>query len=143
MCRLNRAAADVLVESGIRAATDVTGFGLLGHATEMARASGTRFVIEAHGLPALEGALELAAAGIETGGAAHNRSFAEPTLAVADAVDPASIVLAFDPQTSGGLLAAVPNDRVATVVAGFGAAGVTWWRVGRVESGKPGVDLIG
>ncbi|HEY8199671.1 MAG TPA: selenide, water dikinase SelD [Candidatus Limnocylindrales bacterium] len=142
MRRLNRAAADVLAESGVRAATDVTGFGLLGHATEMARGSGTRFVIEAGQLPALAGALELAAAGVETGGAAHNRRFAAPTLTIHAGIDGTREVLAFDPQTSGGLLAAVPNDRLATVVAGFGAAGVNWWRVGRVESGEPGVELV-
>ena len=80
--------------------------------------------------------------GVETGGAAHNRRFAAPTLTIHPGVDRAREVLAFDPQTSGGLLAAVPNDRVATVVAGFGAAGVSWWRVGRVESGEPGVELV-
>jgi selenide,water dikinase len=137
---LNRAAAEVLVASGVRAATDVTGFGLLGHATEMARASGTHFVLEAGALPALEGALELAAVGVETEGAAHNRRFAAPTLSIDPGVERARDVLAFDPQTSGGLLAAVPNDRVATVVAGLRAAGVDWWRVGRVESGE-GVRL--
>ena len=142
MRRLNRAAADVIVESGVRAATDVTGFGLLGHATEMARGSGYRFVIEARQLPALDGALELAAEGVETDGAAHNRRFAAPTLTIHEGIDPAREVIAFDPQTSGGLLASVPNDRVATVVAGFGAAGVSWWRVGRVESGEPGVELV-
>jgi selenide,water dikinase len=142
MRRLNRAAADVLVESGVRAATDVTGFGLIGHATEMARGSGSRFVIGAEQLPALDGALELAAGGVETGGAAHNRRFAAETLTIHAGIDPAREVLAFDPQTSGGLLAAVPNDRVATVVAGFGSARVGWWRVGRVESGEPGVELV-
>ena len=142
MRRLNRVAADVLVESGVRAATDVTGFGLLGHLTEMARGSGTRFVIEAGQLPALDGALDLAAAGVETGGAANNRRFVAPTLTIHDGVDRAREILAFDPQTSGGQLASVPNDRVATVVAGFGAAGVTWWRIGRVASGEPGVALV-
>ena len=68
----------------IRAATDVTGFGLLGHGLEMARASGTRFVFEAAALPALPGALELAAAGVETGGAAHNRRFVAPAFDVGD-----------------------------------------------------------
>ncbi|MGH2406800.1 MAG: selenide, water dikinase SelD [Candidatus Limnocylindrales bacterium] len=142
MRRLNGDAAGVLVESGVRAATDVTGFGLLGHVTEMARASGTRFVLEAAALPALDGALELAEAGVETDGAAHNRRFASPWLAIDAEVGRAREVLAFDPQTSGGLLAAIPNDRVATVVAGFGAAGVPWWRIGRVESGE-GVRLAG
>jgi selenide, water dikinase len=142
MRRLNRAAADVLVESGVRAATDVTGFGLIGHATEMARGSGSRFIIEAGQLPALDGALELAAGGVETGGAAHNRRFAAETVTIDPGIDRAREKLAFDPQTSGGLLAAVPNDRVATVVAGFGAAGVSWWRIGRVEAGGAGVELV-
>ena len=68
-------ASDALVGAGVRTATDVTGFGLLGHGLEMARASGARFAFEAAALPALPGALELAAAGVETGGAAHNRRF--------------------------------------------------------------------
>ena len=75
---LNRAASEVLVARGVVAATDVTGFGLLGHGLEMARASGLRFAFEADALPALAGALELARAGVETGGAAHNRRFVPP-----------------------------------------------------------------
>src|SRR5207249_3991060 len=75
MRSLNRRAAEVLVERGVRGATDVTGFGLLGHGLEMARASGTRFVFDARALPVLDGALELARGGVETGGAAHNRRF--------------------------------------------------------------------
>ena len=113
--RLNRAASEVLVGAGIVGATDVTGFGLLGHGLEMARASGTRFVFEAAGLPALDGALELAAAGVETGGAAHNRRFVRPSLAIAEGVSPELVTLAHDPQTSGGLLAAVPADQVDAV----------------------------
>src|SRR4029077_4490946 len=72
MTTLNRAAAEVLVKHGIRGATDVTGFGLLGPGLEMARASGTRFVFDSEAMPALGGALELARAGLETDGAAHN-----------------------------------------------------------------------
>ena len=87
MRRLNRAASEVLVEHGVRGATDVTGFGLLGHGLEMARASGTRFVFEAAALPALDGALDLARAGVETGGAAHNRRFVAPALTVDRGVD--------------------------------------------------------
>ena len=63
MRRLNRTAADVLVEAGVRSATDVTGFGLLGHGLEMARASGARFIFDADALPVLSGALALAADG--------------------------------------------------------------------------------
>ena len=87
MRRLNRAAAEVLVEHGVRGATDVTGFGLLGHGLEMARASGTRFVFDAGALPALDGALDLAGAGVETGGATHNRRFVAPALAVDPGVE--------------------------------------------------------
>ena len=86
MRRLNRAASQALVASGVRTATDVTGFGLLGHGLEMARASGTRFVFEAAGLPALPGALDLAAAGVETDGASHNRRYVAASLDVAAGV---------------------------------------------------------
>ena len=145
MRALNRAAADVLVAHGIVGATDVTGFGLLGHGLEMARAGGVVLAFEADRLPALAGALELAAGGIETGGAAHNRRFTAPALTVGPTVSPALVALAHDPQTSGGLLAAIPEDRLASVRADLGAAGVDAWIVGRVErieeGGAPGVHL--
>jgi selenide, water dikinase len=137
---LNRAAAEVLVAAGIRGATDVTGFGLLGHGLEMARASGTRFAFEAAALPALPGALALAGAGVETGGAAHNRRFVGPALVVADGVPADLVTLAHDPQTSGGLLAAIPAEQMAAVEAALDHAGVEHWRVGRVEEGA-GIGL--
>ena len=142
MRRLNRAAAEVLVEHGVRGATDVTGFGLLGHGLEMARASGTRIVFEAGALPALDGALDLARSGVETGGATYNRRFVAPALAVKPGVDEPVVTLAHDPQTSGGLLAAVPAANVASVEDALGAAGVLSWRVGRVEAAPaPGLAL--
>ena len=134
MRRLNRAAAEVLVEHGVRGATDVTGFGLLGHGLEMARASGTRFVFEADSLPAFDGALDLARAGVETGGAAHNRRFVAPSLTVDPGVDESVITLAHDPQTSGGLLAAVPTAAADPVEAALSTVGITSWRIGRVEA---------
>jgi selenide,water dikinase len=142
MRTLNRAAAEVFVAHGIRGATDVTGFGLLGHGLEMARASGVRLVFDAAALPALPGALALATTGVETGGAAHNRRFAAPALAVAPGVPAELIVLAHDPQTSGGLLAAIPSDRISEVEAALAAAGVSSWRVGWAEGAEqPGVAL--
>jgi selenide,water dikinase len=138
MRTLNRAAGDVLVRNGIAGATDVTGFGLLGHGLEMARASGTRFVFDAAAMPALPGATELALAGVETGGAAHNRRFVSPALTVAGGVPANLVTLAHDPQTSGGLLAAIPADRLAAVEADLAAAGVEAWRVGRVEATADG-----
>jgi len=82
MRTLNRRASEILVQHEIGGATDVTGFGLLGHGVEMARASGTTFAFDAARLPALDGALDLARAGVETGGAAHNRRFVAPYLSV-------------------------------------------------------------
>lgn len=142
MRTLNRAASEVLVSVGVRAATDVTGFGLLGHGLEMARGSGTRFVFDAAAMPLLHGALELARAGVETGGAAHNRRFVAEALTVSDGVPEFLVTLAHDPQTSGGLLAAVDPALVGAVESGFDAAGVAHWRVGRVEvADVPGVSL--
>ncbi len=140
MRTLNRAASEVLARHGIRGATDVTGFGLLGHGLEMARASGARLAFDAATLPALDGATALASAGLETDGAGHNRRFTAPSLSIADGVNPAAVALAHDPQTSGGLLAAIPADRLTAVEADLVAAGVDAWRVGRVETGE-GVEL--
>ena len=136
MRRLNRAASEVLVEAGVRAATDVTGFGLLGHALEMARAGGVRFEFEAAALPALSGALELARVGVETGGAAHNRRFVAGALTVDPGVADELVTLAHDPQTSGGLLAAVAPDDVDRVMAGLRSAGVHATVVGAVTAGE-------
>jgi len=143
MRTLNRAAAEVLVAQGTTCATDVTGFGLLGHGLEMARASHARLIFDAGALPALSGALELAGAGVETDGAAHNCRFVAPALTVGSGVDGALVALAHDPQTSGGLLAAIRPDELAAVEARFAAAGVPSWRIGRVEASEvPGVTLV-
>jgi len=141
MRALNRAASEVLVVQGLAAATDVTGFGLLGHGLEMARASGTRFVFDAAVLPALPGALDLARDGVETSGAAHNRRFVAPSLTLADNVAPELVTLAHDPQTSGGLLVAVPADGRDGLDAALARAGVERWWIGRVETGE-GVALV-
>ena len=142
MRTLNRTASEILVAHGIRAATDVTGFGLLGHGLEMARASGTTFSFDASKLPALSGAVELARAGVETGGAAHNRRFVLPSLEIADDVPHELVTLAHDPQTSGGLLAAIPAATVKALHADLVNAGLEHWPVGRVEaSSEPRVRL--
>lgn len=135
MRRLNRRASACLVDAGVRGATDVTGFGLLGHALEMARGAGARLEIEAAALPVLPGALALAAGGTETGGAAHNRRFVADALRLGPGVDGALVALAHDPQTSGGLLAAVPPDRLPGLAAALDAAGEPWWEVGHVAEG--------
>ncbi|HEY4754241.1 MAG TPA: selenide, water dikinase SelD, partial [Candidatus Limnocylindrales bacterium] len=145
MRQLNRPASEVFARNAVRGATDITGFGLVGHGLEMARASAARLVLDAASLPALDGALEAARAGVETGGAAHNRRFALPALAVAPDVAAEFVTLAHDPQTSGGLLAAVPPASIAAVEAELASAGVSAWRVGVVEAlgsaESPGVAL--
>ena len=140
MRSLNRAASETFVANEVLAATDVTGFGLLGHGLEMARASGARFAFDAATLPALAGALDLARDGVETGGAAHNRRFVGADLEVGAGVPDELVALAHDPQTSGGLLAAVPHDRLDRVVSDLDQAGVAAWRIGGVEAGT-GVAL--
>ena len=142
MRALNRVAAATLAELAVRGATDVTGFGLLGHGLEMARASGARFVFSAAALPALEGAIELARAGVETGGAGHNRRFVSAELSVREGVSAELVSLAHDPQTSGGLLASVPGDRSLDAIDALTVAGVGAWIVGHVESGT-GIELTG
>jgi selenide, water dikinase len=141
MRALNRAASDVLVANGVLAATDITGFGLLGHGLEMARASGTRLEFDASALPLLPGALDMASAGVETDGAAHNRRFVADELEVGAGVAPEMATLAFDPQTSGGLLAAVPADQRDGVDAALRDANTEHWWIGRVEGGEPRVVL--
>jgi selenide,water dikinase len=142
MRTLNRAASQVLVDLGLQAATDVTGFGLLGHGLEMARASGTRFVFDADALPILPGALDLASAGVETGGATHNRRFVAESLDVRANVSPELLALAHDPQTSGGLLASIPQGLVDATKEAFERVDVPYWVVGFVErSDEPEVAL--
>ncbi|MGH2512541.1 MAG: AIR synthase-related protein, partial [Candidatus Limnocylindrales bacterium] len=113
-------------------------FGLVGHGLEMARASRTRFTFDGSALPALDGALDLARAGVETDGAGHNRRFADHALTVEPGVPAEIVALAHDPQTSGGLLVTVEPDRVEALEAALTGAGVQSWRVGRVDSVTPG-----
>ncbi len=135
MRTLNRTASEVLVAHGVRAATDVTGFGLLGHGLEMARAAGVRFMFDSAALPVLTGALEVAEAGVQTGGAGHNQRFVAADLTVAGMVPASVVALAHDPQTSGGLLAALPASELEAVVRALEMAGVETWHVGHVENG--------
>ena len=112
MRALNAVASRAALAVGVRCATDVTGFGLLGHASHIARASHVTLRFEGPALPELPGARALWELGTRTGGAERNQAFTEP---VADwsAARPADVALALDPQTSGGLLVAVPPAKVA------------------------------
>lgn len=116
MKRLNREAALAAIEVGARCATDVTGFGLLGHAWHIARASDVTLRIDPSVLPVLPGAAEALAAGIRTGGAERNDAFLAEAIAWGTTTDEQRALLV-DPQTSGGLLVAVPVARTADYVS--------------------------
>src|SRR5262249_23535996 len=134
---LNRDAADALHAAGdaVHAVTDVTGFGLFGHGWEVAERSRVRLVFDGSALPLYEGALRPAQGGVRTGGDARNRQPLEGVVAIDEAIDASLEALAYDPQTSGGLLASVDRSAApALVEAGFAA-------IGLVEAGDPGVAM--
>jgi selenide,water dikinase len=124
MTTLNAAAAAVMRRFDVHACTDVSGFSLLGHSQEMAGA-GVTLRLAAAALPVLPDARALASAGELTGGCARNRRYLADKVTVAPGVAPDLVEVAFDPQTSGGLLIAVARDDADRLVAGLGAAGVT------------------
>jgi selenide,water dikinase len=142
MTTLNASAARVLREFPVHACTDVTGFGLFGHGYEMAHGSGVRHVFEAARLPILPGARALAAAGNVTGGCRRNREWLADKVAIAATVAPDLAEIAWDPQTSGGLLVAVPESEALALEAAFDAAGVPGRTVGRVEARDDGPWVV-
>ena len=144
MRTLNRAAADALRElpaGAVRACTDITGFGLIGHATEMARASGVTIAIDAARVPLFEGVAAIALSN-RSGGMQSNQEHFGAGVRFADAVDPALQALLFDPQTSGGLLIAVAAEAAAEVDTALTAAGVPAVRIGTAESPVPSVQIV-
>lgn len=135
MLALNRHASHVAREAGAHAMTDVTGFALLGHAREIAARSNVRMIIDSATVPALPGALEYARLGIVTGGAARNRDGLAMHVSFENAIDTAVEHLLFDPQTSGGLLVALPPAAADAMVRRLHDDHLPAAIVGRVESG--------
>ena len=131
--------------AGAHAGTDVTGFGLLGHALGMARGSRVGFRIDVDALPVLEGAAALAAKGVTTASTRHNRQAAEPYLRAAQPIPPVLDQLLHDPQTSGGLLLALPPETVDRFLLAARASGArAAARIGSVvESADPYLELLG
>jgi selenide,water dikinase len=141
MMRLNRAAAQAARKIGIHAATDITGFALLGHAYEMASASNAQFVLERQNIPIMEGAFEMARQGSVPGGTTNNRDYLrDKVLLPQDLSDEWDAVL-FDPQTSGGLLIAVAPGKTDALTAEFARLGVAHWTIGTVAAGQ-GVRIL-
>jgi selenide,water dikinase len=147
MLRLNRVAAEVALEAGATGATDVTGFGLLGHAGEMVEASGAGLTLKARDLPLLPGALALAERGGFSGGMGRNRRHLEEAfgargaLRIDPAVPEALVKLLCESETSGGLLFAVDAARVAAVRDGFARRGEAVWEIGLVTT-EPRLILL-
>lgn len=138
MATLNASASEVLTQHGCRAATDVTGFGLLGHARFMAEASTVGFVIRPNALPFLPGAESLGRAAL-SGGNKSNFAATSPSVDRDEGLPDARVHLAYDAQTSGGLLACVPADLADAVVRDLQAAGTLAAAViGEVVADHPG-----
>jgi selenide,water dikinase len=123
-------AAEAMREFGVKGATDVTGFSLMGHAWEMAKASDVTIQIDPGAVPLLDGALELAAAGMITSGDKTNRQYVGEDIELGDPVNEDLVKLLFDPQTAGGMLIAVAAGRADDLLA-------------RLRDNYPGVEIIG
>lgn len=137
MIRLNGAASRAAVNGGTSAITDITGFGFAGHAAEMAVASNVTLSIDLDSLPLLPHAVELGASGFRTRASTSNHDFLEGDFAVSDNADPDLLAIVFDPQTSGGLLVALPEGASEAYIAEVEAAdGCAPALIGRVEERK-------
>jgi selenide,water dikinase len=135
MATLNREAAQVLHDVDPHAVTDVTGFGLVGHAAEMAEASGVSVEIDLDDLPLLPGALKAAGSGLVPAGAGKNRTSVAEVLEIGDGADELRVDLSLDPQTSGGLLAAIRPEHAEAMVRRLPGSAI----VGRVVDGQTGI----
>jgi selenide,water dikinase len=144
MRTLNRAAAEAIHQlpaGAVHACTDVTGFGLAGHATEMARASAATLVFEASSVPLFTGVLEIARRN-RSGGLGTNHDYFASGVRIESGVAADFELLMYDPQTSGGLLIASAADAADAVAASLSAAGVPARRIGVVQPAVPGVHII-
>ncbi len=135
MAALNRTAAQLAGRVGVRGATDITGFSLLGHASEMAALSGVGLRFHLADLPFLPGAVEYAEQWLFPAGANRNQEHFSCGVTFADAIGDEMRLLLFTPETSGGLLLAMPPDRLAELRALAAEAGQALWVVGEVVEG--------
>ncbi len=141
MTRLNRHPSHIARDVQAHALTDVTGYGILGHAYEVAAASDMALRLSAGRMPLLPGALDYASKGIITGGASRNRSHLQDKVTFSGDVSEELQHILFDAQTSGGLLLAVAPGKAADVEARFAAAELPVWRVGEMIKGR-GVEVV-
>ncbi len=124
MTTLNRAGSEAMVAVGVHAATDVTGYGLLGHLRWIVRAANVRAVVRYSQVPVMEEALDLAAKGARTGGYARNKDYVDSIVSWADGLPELADQILYDPQTSGGLLIVVPPERAKVLEEALRERGV-------------------
>ncbi len=141
MKRLNQDAAQLALEFGLRGATDITGFSLLGHASEMAQAARLRFRFHFSALPFTLGARRYAQEFTFPGGASDNRLYFGGQVDFAASLQEFEQMLLFDPQTSGGLLLAVPPERHEALLARAAQLGQPLWTVGETLEGE-GIEVL-
>jgi selenide, water dikinase len=139
MTTLNDTASSAMLEAGVAAATDVTGFGLLGHLHRMALASGCAAVVDATAIELLPGVLDLARADVVPGGTKRNLAFVRPHTEFGSLTEPERLVLA-DAQTSGGMLIATTDP--ARLERALADRAVRFRRIGRSEAGRPGAIVV-
>ena len=140
MLRLNRDAARAAIEAVAHALTDITGFGLLGHADEVARASGVRIVLNAGAVPLLDGALDAVRAGVRTGGSNRNEEYLAERVTFAGSVTRELSELLYDPQTSGPLFVVLPPTNAAAFETACAARDQRCWRIGEIVEGS-GIEV--
>jgi len=136
MKRLNREAAQLAVDFGLHGATDVTGFGLIGHAMEMAEASGVSLRIHYSSIPLMKAAQKYAEAYTFPGGASDNMEYFSPKVTLEGELSINLLTLLYDPQTSGGLLIAVPEEKASQFQAEADARAIPMWQIGTVSTGS-------
>jgi len=141
MLRLNRAAAQAMQAAGVHAATDITGYALLGHGFEMAENSGVRFRLVAEQIPIFESALVYAAQGHRAGGLGRNRRFFQGRVQFQRVLDPTLQDILYDPQTSGGLLIAVGRDHLNALETELQLHNQPYWIIGEVVEGA-GIEVV-
>ncbi len=141
MLMLNRDGALAARQAGASALTDITGFGLLGHADEIARQSGVALIIEAARVPALDGAIDAISAGVRTGGSYRNEEYVTERVEIDSSVCREVVELMYDPQTSGGLLASLRASRANEFEQACNRLRVQFWAIGRVEAGA-GIRIL-
>ena len=142
MATLNRAASEAMVETGPSAATDITGFSLMGHLHEVVHASGLAARVDAAAVPLLPGARRLAEAGLVSGGSKRNAAHFGQWIRWDERVDAVTRTLLCDAQTSGGLLIALPRERLAALEAGLAARGVRGALIGECVAGEAGTIQV-